>query len=66
MPETRYITEYDKNGNIVNQIPYEVSNEELEMERAEKVVAELSAIPDAELTTTRLRKLVKALARLRR
>ena len=30
MPETRYIEEYDNQGNITNNIPYEVSDEELE------------------------------------
>lgn len=65
MPETRYIEEYDNQGNVINTIPYEVSDEELKREGAEKAVAELSVLPDAELTTTKLKKLVKALARLR-
>ncbi len=65
MPETRYIEEY-KDGKLINKIPYQVSNEELERERAEQTVVELSSLPDAELTTAQLRKLVKALARLRR
>ena len=65
MPETRYIEEY-KDGKLINKIPYQVSNEELERERAEQTVVELSSLPDAELTTAQLRKLVKALAKLRR
>jgi len=69
-PEIRYhrIEHYDQNGNLIGteQIPYEVSDEELEKEEAETVVAELSALPDAELTTAKLRSLVKALAKLRR
>jgi hypothetical protein len=70
MPETRYetIETYDKKGNLIGteQIPYEVSDEELAREGAETVVTELSALPDTELTTTKLRRLVKALAKLRR
>jgi len=70
MPETRYQTveTYDNNGRLIatESIPYEVSDEELEKEKAEMVVAELSALSDAELTTGQLRKLVKALAKLRR
>jgi len=70
MSETRYATieTYDNNGRLIaiESIPYKVSDEELERERAEKVVAELSALSDAELTTSQLRKLVKALAKLRR
>lgn len=66
MPETRYIEEYGNQGNVINRIPYEVSDEELLREGVEKEVAELSALPDAELTTAKLKKLVKALARSRR
>ena len=69
-PEVRYhrTEHYDQNGNLIGteQTPYEVSDEELEKEKAEKVVAELSVLSDAELTTGQLRKLVKALAKLRR
>ena len=32
MPETRYIEEYDGKGNLVNKIPYEISDEQLERE----------------------------------
>jgi hypothetical protein len=70
MPEIRYeiIETYDNKGNLIGteQIPCEVSDEELAREGAEAVVMELSALPDVELTTTKLRRLVKALARLRR
>jgi hypothetical protein len=70
MPETRYetIETYDNKGKLIatEQIPYEVPDDELEREEAENVVAELSALSDAELTTDQLRKLVRALARLRR
>ena len=35
--ETRYIEEYDGQGNVINRIPYEVSDEELLQEQlAEK------------------------------
>jgi len=70
MPETRNhtIETYDNNGRLIatESISYEVSDMELEKEAAEMVVAELSALSDGELTTGQLRKLVKALAKLRR
>ena len=70
MPETRYqtIETYDNNGKVIEteQIPYEVSDEELGEEETEKTIAQLSTLPDAELTTAKLKALVKALARLRR
>ena len=34
MPETRYTYEYDGQGNLINQIPYEVSDEQLAEELA--------------------------------
>jgi len=64
MPEIRYQTveTYDNKGNLIEteQIPYEVSDEQLEREKAEKTIAQLSTLPDAELTTAQLKKLVKA------
>ena len=66
MPETRYIEEYDNQGNVIKKIPYEVSNGELERERAEQTVVELSSLPDTELTTTQMKRMVKALVKLRR
>ncbi len=48
------------------QVPYEVSDEELAREQAEATIAQLSALSDAELTTAKLKLLVKALAILRR
>jgi len=70
MPETRYqtIETYDNKGRLIatESIPYELFDEELEREETEKVAAELSILSDAELTTGQLRKLVKALAKLRR
>ena len=70
MPETRYhtIETFDGKGNLIEtkQIPYEVSDEELEREAAERIVAELSVLSDADLTTAKLKMLVKALAKMRR
>ena len=70
MPETRYQTveTYDKNGKVIEteQIPYQVSDEEIEKEEAEKTIAQLSALTDAELTTAKLKQLIKALVKLRR
>lgn len=49
MPETRYIEEY-KDGKLVNRIPYEVSDEDLQKEADEARLKEIlgmahSAIP---------------------
>ena len=69
MPETRYqtIETYQDSELIATEnIPYEVSDEELEREEAENTIAQLSTLTDAELTTAKLKQLVKALARLRR
>ncbi len=66
MPETRYIDEYDNNGNVINKIPYEVSDEELELEAAEKAIDELSALKDDDLTIPQAARFLKALAKLRR
>lgn len=65
MPETRYIKEFNK-GTLTTEIPYKVSDEEVAGEEAERKVIEISALPDAELTTTKLKQLVKALVTLRR
>lgn len=66
MPETRYIEEYDNQGNIINKIPYEVSDEELEREKAEEAISKLSALADEDLRPPQVGKFLKALARLRR
>ena len=66
MPKIRYIEEFDNQGNIINTIPYEVSDEELEREEMENPIDQLSALSDTELTTAKLKQLVKALASLRR
>ena len=66
MPETRYIEEYDNQGNIINQIPYEVSDEELEREQAEEDIAELFFLADNQVTVPKIGKFLKALVRLRR
>lgn len=69
MPETRYqtIETYQENELIATEkIPYQISDEELEREAAEDTVAQLSTLSDTELTTAKLKQIVKALARLRR
>jgi len=66
MPEIRYIEEYDNQGNIINKIPYEVSDEELERETAEEVISELSTLTDEDLKPPQVGRFLKALARLRR
>lgn len=66
MPETRYIEEYDNQGNIINRIPYEVSDEEVEREKAEETISELSALADEDLKPPQVGRFLKALARLRR
>ncbi len=66
MPETRYIDEYDNNGNAINRIPYEVSDDELELEAVEKAIDELLTLKDADLTVPQAARFLKALAKLRR
>jgi len=71
MPEIRYetIETYDNKDNLIGteQIPYEVSDEELEREEAETIVAKLSALNnDAGFTVPQVVKFLKALAKLRR
>jgi len=65
MPETRYVEEY-KDGRVINKIPYEVSDEELKREQAEKDLAELLSLVDDQVTVPKIGKFLKALARLRR
>ncbi len=64
MPETRYIEEY-KDGVVVNRIPYEVSDEELEKEEAEQVINALSKLADGDIKTPQVGKFLKALAKFR-
>ncbi len=70
MPETRYhtIETFDGKGNLIEtkQIPYEVSDGELEREAAERTVAELSTLSDNELTVPQAARFLKALAKMRR
>jgi len=77
MPETKYIEEYTYPDGltaaektpanaIINKIPYEVSDEQLEQEAAEKAIAELSALADGDLKVPQVGKFLKALAKLRR
>lgn len=77
MPETRYIEEYTYPDGLtpaekipqnatIKKIPYEVSDEELEMDAAERTIAELSSLADDDLKVPQIGKFLKALARLRR
>ena len=68
MPETRYIEEYTYPDGLTpaEKIPYEVSDEQLAQEEAEKTIAELSALADDDLKVPQIGKFLKALARLRR
>lgn len=66
MPETRYIEEYNNQGNIINNIPYEVSDEELAREQAEEDLAELFSMADDQVTVPKIGTFLKALARSRR
>jgi len=66
MSGTRYVEEYDGNGNIVNKIPCVIPDESLEWEQAERTVTQLVAMADQELTLQQVARLVKALAVLRR
>lgn len=65
MPETRYhtIKEYNTEGNLINteEIPYEVSDEELAdeaeqkaMEKAENLIDSISNLADAKVFLKRL------------
>ena len=46
MPETRYIEEYDGQGNMINKIPYEVSDEQLADEAEERELAKAGQLID--------------------
>ena len=46
MPETRYIQEYDGQGNMINKIPYEVSDEQLTDEAKERELAKAGQLID--------------------
>ncbi len=66
MPEIRYIEHYDTEGNLIEREPYEVSDEQLEREEAERTMDELSTVKDTDLTVPQAAKFLKALAKLRR
>ena len=46
MPETRFIEEYDNQGNVINRIPYEVSDEQLADEAEERELAKAGQLID--------------------
>ena len=68
MPETRFIEHY-KGGTdkpvLLSREPYEVSDEELQVEKDNETIAKLSA-PNRKLTASETAELVQALARQRR
>lgn len=69
MPETRYKEVYQGGTDepvLIDTGPYEVSDEEVEKEEAERTITELSQLPDADLKVPQVGKFLKALARLRR
>ncbi len=53
MPETRYIEEY-QNGKLVNRIPYEVSDEELQEEADQARLKAIAHLPPAALSVPML------------
>jgi predicted house-cleaning noncanonical NTP pyrophosphatase (MazG superfamily) len=67
MPETRYIEEY-KDGKLLKQIPYEVSDEELAeeqekdaMDKAADMINAISSLADAKVFLKKLcRRLFKS------
>lgn len=69
MPETRYVEEYDNEGNVINRIPYEVSDEQLHLENLEKENNEahmllLQAYRNFDtLTAAQVKQVVRALLR---
>ena len=50
MPETRYIEEYDNNGNIINRVPYVVSDAELQAEADKATCEQYLAMSPAVIT----------------
>ena len=65
MPETRYVEVY-KDGVLIDKEPYEVSDEQLELEAAEKTLDDLFKLADADIKMPQVGKFLKALAKLRR
>lgn len=64
MPEIRYVETY-KDGKLVDKEPYEVSDEQLERESAEKDLSELFFLADDQITVPKIGKFLKALAKLK-
>ena len=63
MAETKYIEIY-RDGKLVAQEPYQISDDELEKLNARRVVSDLSAKADNEMTIPEIAQFLKALARL--
>jgi len=62
MPETRYIEVYE-NGQLVGQIPYEVSDEELADEAEEQAFARAEELIDAIIKLSEAKAFLKRLVR---
>ena len=62
MPETRYIREY-KDGVLVNQIPYEVSDEQLADEAEAAAMAKADTLIDSIDTLAKARVFLKRLCK---
>lgn len=43
MPETRYIQQFNTQGELIGEVPYEVSDEELELEAITEAAAEIES-----------------------
>ena len=61
MPETRYIEEYDNQGNIINKIPYEVSDEQLADEAEERELAKAGQLIDQITNLAQAKRFLKRL-----
>lgn len=67
MPEIRYSREYDNQGNVIRQVPYEVSDEEFEDEVESAQVQQILKILGQDWTAAQainyLKLLIKRLLR---
>ena len=61
MPETRYIEEYDNQGNMINKIPYEVSDEQLTDEAEERELAKAGQLIDQITNLAQTKRFLKRL-----
>ena len=61
MPETRFIEEYDGRGNMINKIPYEVSDEQLTDEAEERELAKAGQLIDQITNLAQAKRFLKRL-----